>query len=253
MRPYYDHNGITIYHGDCREVIPTLPPADVVFTSPPYLDRRAYELEEFDWHSVVPPALAALPDHGSTQVLVNLGQCHTDGRIDRYWITACDVMEEAGWRWFGMYPWDQGSGLPGAWNGRLAPSHELVLHFNRSAAKTEKTVRKDPTSGPMGSSMKRKDGTNPAPSSVCTDSKKVADSVIRVRRHVGGSQHPAVFSVKFASFMLQCWGGSILDPFMGSGTTLRAAKDLGRRAIGIEIEEKYCEIAAKRMAQEVLF
>lgn len=66
--------------------------------------------------------------------------------------------------------------------------------------------------------------------------------------------HPCPKPIGFVSKWIQrtSFGESILDPFMGSGTTLRAAKDLGRKAIGIEIEEKYCEIAARRMSQEVL-
>ncbi len=64
-------------------------------------------------------------------------------------------------------------------------------------------------------------------------------------------QHPCQKPIRLIRRLLAWTSGIILDPFMGSGTTLRAAKDLGRKAIGIEIEEKYCEIAVKRLRQEV--
>ena len=68
------------------------------------------------------------------------------------------------------------------------------------------------------------------------------------------SLHPSEKPIALMRWCIELYpdAQTILDPFMGSGTTLRAAKDLGRKAIGIEIEEKYCEIAANRLRQEVL-
>jgi len=115
--------------------------AALVFTSPPYGNQRDYTTGGVgDWDALMRGVFAALPVADSAQVLVNLGLVHRDNEWQPYWQTWLDWMREQGWRRFGLYAWDQGPGLPGDWNGRLAPAFEFVFHFNRKARKPNKIV-----------------------------------------------------------------------------------------------------------------
>jgi DNA modification methylase len=208
MTPYYDHGGITIYHGDCREVLPMLSEIDVLFTSPPYGQQRDYERPIDNWITVVPCAIAATPKRDETQIIINLGLYHRDGEVVEYWDTLKSAMRAEGWRLFGWYVWDQGCGLPGDWNGRLAPSHEFVFHFNRKARQPNKTVDTS-----MGGQVRSKtignirnvDGTTEVQNGANKpyNSTKIPDSVIRSRRwhNLKDDQfdHPAVMPERFAA------------------------------------------------------
>jgi hypothetical protein len=117
--------------------------AALLFTSPPYGSQRNYTTGGIgDWDTlmrgVFQYAAGALTDEG--QVLVNLGLTHRDHEWQPYWQGWIEWMRTIGWRRFGWYVWDQGPGLPGDWNGRLAPSFEFVFHFNRQARQANKII-----------------------------------------------------------------------------------------------------------------
>ena len=218
VKPYYSEDGITIYHGDCREILPTLGPADVVVTDPPWPNRsghpdlvvgngRAHEL----WAETAPLLRAR-------RVLVWLSIDH-DPRpflspIALPFLRLVYIRRA----------------IPG-YAGRVLRDGEAIYALGEwPPARKGRMVIPGGTELPAGLSI-----------------------TYRARDRV--NDHPAPRSEIATRWLLSWWsddGETISDPFMGSGTTLCAAKALGRRAIGIEIEERYCEIAAKRLSQEVL-
>jgi DNA modification methylase len=192
-----------------------------------------------------------------TQLLINLGLVHKNGECLTYWEPWRERMKQSGWRFFGWYVWDQGNGLPGNWAGRLAPSHEFVFHFNRESRQPNKFVRSK-TGGKAklhGSTMRGEDGKcrQKTGAGKLVAEFKIPDSVVRTYREMRrGIDHPAVYPVALASHLLAAYSNiseSILDPFMGSGTTGVACVKTGRRFIGIEKEPKYFEIAKRRIEE----
>ena len=222
MKPYYEAAGITIYHGDCREVLQTIPRVwashpgiprhDVLLTDPPYgieYESGSDRTEGFS-RSIVGDKDTSLRDSvigwwGDGPALV---------------FGSWKAQRPTGTRM--ILVWDQGGALGmGALDLPWKPSWQEVYVLGRGF-----TGRRD------GAVLR------------CPPVQSMASN---------GRVHPHEKPLQLLTKLLaKCPPGAVLDPFMGSGTTLVAAKDLGRRAIGIEIEERYCEIAARRLSQEVL-
>lgn len=218
MKPYYEHAGISIYLGNALDIMPTLATggADVVLTDPPY-------------------GISLEPQRGLTHAIVG-DSVEEAARLYSYSAKESARILKPNSNAFYFGGWSECH-----WNKPLIaqyltikscivwiknrfgigyytrPQHEFIWYCWK--------------------------GTPPTPKTPIAD---VIDWPIENGLH--SCQKPLGLCKKLIAFS---GGGLVLDPFCGSGTTLQAAKDLGHSAIGIEIEEKYCEIAAKRLSQEV--
>jgi site-specific DNA-methyltransferase (adenine-specific) len=195
VKPYYEHDGITIFHGDCREIMERIPTVCVVVTDPPY----------------------GIFDNGG-----KWGHKH-ELKWDRLPADNLDQVLQAGKQhaiWGGNY-------------FTLPPSRGWLVWFKPDRVPSAADVELAWTSLNMNSRM-------------------LSHSIAATNAERCG--HPTQKPLRVMRWTLGFFPDAecVIDPYMGSGTTLRAAKDLGKRAIGIEIEEKYCEIAVKRLAQGVM-
>ena len=225
MTPYYDDGVCAIYHGDARELLPAFPPFSVaaLITDPPYgiAYRSNFPLERFDaiandtfvMSDWLPSAVRLIRTAGAAYVASRWDVAHE-------WVNAlesCELYVRNMIVW-----WKSGGGM-GDLRGAWAPDHENIIFAARLGHQLRGHRYGDVWQ--FGRDQ-RKSYLHPTQKPVALMSRIVS----------GSTDH----------------GDTVLDPFAGSGTTLRAAKNLGRRAIGIELEERYCEIAAKRLAQEAL-
>jgi DNA modification methylase len=216
MTPYYEHAGITIYHGDCREILPTLPKVDAVITDPPYGISYKSGMTGHDGGT----ALAGIEGDGDTLLRDLIVAAFPDVPMLVFgsWKQPRPALTKA------VLIWEKGDHVGmGDLSMPWKPNTEEVYVLGSRFA------------GHRGSSVLR------------YNAPVTWNSAAFGRAHA--HQKPLDLMQDLISKTV---GQTILDPFMGSGTTLVAAKNLGRKAIGIEIEEKYCEIAAKRLGQEVL-
>ena len=242
--------------------------AQLCFTSPPYGNQRDYTSGGIgDWDALMRGVFGNVPMADDGQVLVNLGLIHRDNEVIPYWDGWLSWMRQQGWRRFAWYVWDQGPGMPGDWQGRLAPSFEFVFHFNRSTRKPNKIV---PCKHAGQESHLRADGSSTAMrgkdgevggwthKGQPTQDTRIPDSVIRVMRHKGkigqDIDHPAVFPVALPEFAIESYtdaGDIVFEPFGGSGTTMLAAQRTGRICRSVEIAPEYVDVAIKRFQQNL--
>lgn len=238
ISPYYSEYGITIYHGDCREILPLLDPVDVVIADPPYgVTSLRWDKVVYGWINLVPAS--NLWCFGSMKYFLEQ-----------------NIYD---WKYAQELVWEKHNGS-NVHADRFRRVHEFIVQFYRG---DWRTLYKKPVVTMTASKRTVRTKTRPThfgkidstPYESEDGGPLMMRSVLFAQSCHGYADHPTQKPIQVIAPLIEYScppEGVVLDPFSGSGSTLVAAKQGGRRAIGIEVQEVYCEIAAKRLAQGVL-
>ena len=264
---------VCILNGDCADFAAdgTIPHGSVnlIVTSPPYADQRRstyggiHPDEYVAWF--LPRAQVFqdwLAPDGS--FVLNIKERVVRGERHTYVLDLILALRDQGWRWVDEYCWHKKNCYPGKWPNRFRDSWERLLHFTLSP--TFK-MRQEAVMVPMGDWRKTRLKNLSATDQTRDESrhgngfgKNVSrwvgrdmaypSNVLHMATECGYRGHPAAFPPSLPEWFIRLFtdvGDTVLDPFAGSGTTLLAARDLGRHSIGIDIKDEYCDLIRERL------
>lgn len=225
--PYYEDDSVVLFHADSREFLHELADESVaaVLTDPPYTERTHKKARTPEREGVT--TFAPITDDDLSDLLTRMGQ------VSRGWVVATldykhavafDNAPPPGLKVQRLGVWVKTNPTPQLTGDRPAQGWESIAYMHRSDRRSKWNG-----GGAHGNFVL------PIPP---PEGHPTAKPLPVVAQWVRWFTNP---------------GDTILDPFAGSGTTLRAAKDEGRKAIGVELDERYCEIIARRLAQDTLF
>ena len=243
---------------------------DLVFTSPPYADQRRDNyggIHPDDYVKWFLPGAKALKDclKPSGSFVLNIKEKAMKGERHTYVLDLILAMRKQGWYWVEEYVWHKKNSYPGKWPNRFRDSWERLLHFTLSK---KFKMNQDAVMVPMGDwrhsrlrNLSETDQVRDLSRNGNGFGKRVANwverdfayptNVLHMSTECGYQGHPATFPVALPEWFIQLFTDpldTVLDPFAGSGTTLVAAKGLGRNSIGIEILSEYCELIKERIS-----
>lgn len=247
---------------------------DLIVTSPPYADQRkktygGVSADKYvEWFTPIAKELLRVTKSSGSFVL-NIKERAINGERHTYVIELILMMRKLGWLWTEEYIWHKKNSYPGKWPNRFRDSWERCIHFTKSK---KFNMYQEEVMVPMGdwknSRLKNMSDTDKKRDESRVGSgfgKKIENwvardlayptNVLHMATECGNRSHSAAFPESLPEWFIKLFtteGDTVLDPFSGSGTTLKVAKAMKRNAVGIEILDEYCEITANRVGLKKL-